>query len=328
MAWAVRRSKQQADAHGGGGGEGVLAQELAQAVANLGRSRFNRLQIQKPFDFGSHARRRGITLIWILLQTLHHDAIQIAFHCATELARVGVAKCGYFGQGVTTLAQSSTRSRRFFLSNERQDSIQRRGLEPLTVQWRGTGEQFIKQHSQSINVAPRIHVRTGQRRLFGTHIFQGANNLANFCCHRIFGDLLADGSGQAKIDDFGNRLTVVSRLDQDVGWFDIAMDHSLLMRVLYCLANEYKQLQPRSQTQSMPIAVFGDRLPRHPLHDEVRLAGGGRAGIIDLGDVRVIHHRQRLPLDLKTSHDLSAGHSWLDQLQRDLAAKWFLLKRQ
>ena len=50
------------------------------------------------------------------------------------------------------------------------------------------------------------------------------------------------------------------------------------------------------------------------------------AGVEDLGDIGVIHHRQRLPLGLEPGDDLGGIHARLDDLERDLAAdRLFLL---
>ena len=63
----------------------------------------------------------------------------------------------------------------------------------------------------------------------------------------------------------------------------------------------------------------------HQLHHEVRPAGLGGAGVEHLGDVRVVHHRQRLPLGLEAGDDLLGVQPRLDDLQRDLAADGVLL---
>ena len=65
------------------------------------------------------------------------------------------------------------------------------------------------------------------------------------------------------------------------------------------------------------VAVRRDRHALDQVHNEVRPAGVGRAGVEDLGDVGVVHQRQRLTLRLEASQDLSAVHPRLDQLDRD-----------
>src|SRR5207247_8699377 len=47
----------------------------------------------------------------------------------------------------------------------------------------------------------------------------------------------------------------------------------------------------------------------------------GRAGVEDLGDVGMIHQRQRLPLGFEAGDHLACVHPRLDDLQRDLALR-------
>ena len=52
-------------------------------------------------------------------------------------------------------------------------------------------------------------------------------------------------------------------------------------------------------------------------HDEEGPAKLRRTGVEDLGDVRVLHHRERLPLLLEAGDDLLRIHAEIDDLQRD-----------
>ena len=78
-------------------------------------------------------------------------------------------------------------------------------------------------------------------------------------------------------------------------------------------------LQPFAGGKLVLIAVLGDLDPAHQFHDEVGPAGVGHARVEDLGDVRMVHHRQRLPLGLEPRDDLPAVHAQLDDLERDAA---------
>ena len=73
------------------------------------------------------------------------------------------------------------------------------------------------------------------------------------------------------------------------------------------------------------VAVFRDRDAPHVIHHEVGPAALGRPGVEDLGDVRVVHQGQRLPLGLKASDHLLGVHAQLDDLQGHLAADRLLL---
>ena len=67
----------------------------------------------------------------------------------------------------------------------------------------------------------------------------------------------------------------------------------------------------------MLVAILRERNALHQFHHEKWPAIFGRAGIENLGDVRVVHQGQSLPLGLKPGEDRSRVHADLDQLERD-----------
>ena len=69
--------------------------------------------------------------------------------------------------------------------------------------------------------------------------------------------------------------------------------------------------------------MIGDALDQ--LHDEIRPAGVGRAGVEYLGDIGVVHQRERLPLGLEPGDHVAGVHPGLDDLESDLAADRRLL---
>ena len=66
------------------------------------------------------------------------------------------------------------------------------------------------------------------------------------------------------------------------------------------------KLEPLVGGELVLVAVLGDPDAAHQFHDEVGPARVGRAGVEHLGDVRMIHQRQRLPLGLEAGDDLLA----------------------
>jgi hypothetical protein len=103
------------------------------------------------------------------------------------------------------------------------------------------------------------------------------------------------------------------------------VDDALLVGVLHRLANADEQFQPLPGRQAVVVAKVGDGDALDQLHDEVRPARVGRPAVEDLGNVGVVHQRQRLPLRLEAGDDGAGVHARLDDLQRYLAADRLLL---
>ena len=130
-------------------------------------------------------------------------------------------------------------------------------------------------------------------------------------------DLRRGRLGQPEVDDPRHRLAVHFH-HQNVCRFQIAMDDGFLVRVLHAFAGLNEEFEPVPDLELLLIAILRNRQPGHVLHHEVRLALWRRPGVKHLGDGRMIHDRQRLPLRLEALHDRLVVHPGLDQLQRDL----------
>ena len=97
------------------------------------------------------------------------------------------------------------------------------------------------------------------------------------------------------------------------------MNDAFLVRVLDGAADVDEQLQSFTGAQTGLVTVVGDGKPANQFHDEVRPATGRGAAIEHLGDVRMVHQRQRLPLRLEPRDNLARVHAGLDDLERYLA---------
>ena len=140
-------------------------------------------------------------------------------------------------------------------------------------------------------------------------------------------DLAGGGFGNAEINHLGHRHAVVER-DQDVGGLDVPMDDALLVRVLDGVANLHEQLEPLLGGQVVLVAVVGDLDPAHQFHHKEGPARVRRAGVEHLGDIGMVHERQRLALGLEPGDDLLGVHAQLDDLEGDPAADGLLLLGQ
>ena len=65
----------------------------------------------------------------------------------------------------------------------------------------------------------------------------------------------------------------------------------------------------------MSSAILRDWDAFDEFHHEIWTSTIGRAGIEHFGNVRVIHHRERLTLSFKPRNDLAGVHARLDNLE-------------
>ncbi len=93
------------------------------------------------------------------------------------------------------------------------------------------------------------------------------------------------------------------------------MNDPLLMSVLDRQTNRDEQRQPLPEIQPVLAAERRQRNPGDQFHHKIRLPRRGRPGIEDTRDLRMVHHRQGLPLGLETSDHFRRIHPGFDQLQ-------------
>ena len=87
-------------------------------------------------------------------------------------------------------------------------------------------------------------------------------------------------------------------------------------------------VEPFSNTEPLLVAVIRDRNPMDVLHGEVETTLRRRPCVVDTGDVRVVHQRQRLALGLEAANDLPRVHPGFDDLESHLPADRLALLRQ
>ena len=185
--------------------------------------------------------------------------------------------------------------------------------------------------SSSYSSTPRLYTSLrvstsmlGHLRLLGAHVQRRADHLREVREQRLLGELLTRRLGDAEVDHLRHRHAFVQR-DQHVRRLDVAVDDAFRVRVLHGAADLHEQLQPLARRQLVSVAELGDRHAVHQLHHEVRPARVGGAGVEHLGDVLVVHQRQRLALGLEAGDHLARVDARLDHLERDLAADGVLL---
>src|SRR5262245_7920533 len=95
------------------------------------------------------------------------------------------------------------------------------------------------------------------------------------------------------------------------------MDNSLLMGVLDRLAYWLKQLESLANGELLVVAILRDWHARDQFHHEIRPARVRSSRIEHLGDIRMVHHCQGLPLRFEACDHLPRVHARLDDLERD-----------
>jgi hypothetical protein len=105
-------------------------------------------------------------------------------------------------------------------------------------------------------------------------------------------------------------------------WYNL---HIVLVNDARYMEIRHEEFQSLVRRELLVVAVGDDRNPPDQFHHEVRPARLGRAGVQDLGDVRMVHERQSLPLGLEPRDDFPRIHAGLDDLECDPAADGVLL---
>jgi hypothetical protein len=187
-----------------------------------------------------------------------------------------------------------------------------------------TGQEFVKQHSQGVDVATGVDVEVVQLRLLRAHVLQRADQGADLGIDAVLAQPLTGRLGDAEVDHLRHRLAVVEG-DEHVGRFQVPVDDSFLVRVLHRLADRDEQLEARPRGEFGGVAVVGDGHALDELHDEVGLALLGGAGVEDLGDAGVVHAGQSLALLLEAGDQSGGVEAQADHLEGDAALHGLVL---
>jgi len=186
------------------------------------------------------------------------------------------------------------------------------------------GHELVEQHAERVDVGPGIDVAAVED-LLRAHVLGRAEQPLVGSQQRLLGGLAVEGLGDAEVDHARHRLTVVHG-HEHVRRLDVAVDDALVVAVLDRAADVGQQAQPVAGRKLVAIAELFDRLAVDELHREPRPAVGSRAAVEHLGNVVVVHARERFPFLLEPANDFGRVHADLDDLERDFAMhRLFLL---
>jgi len=177
--------------------------------------------------------------------------------------------------------------------------------------WQVTRQHLIEHEPERVDVRPHVDLVRVAAYLLGAHVAEGAADGAGIRHHGRGGHVGVGDPGETEVEDFdvggvtcaisGPRGLLVQ--DQDVGWFEIAVDHAALVGVGHPFADfsEHPQAEVelgggrfiRWRPAGQPVV---ESLPPHQLHCKKVFTVIGAAGLIDGRDSRVLEPGEHLRL--------------------------------
>ena len=304
--------------------ETVTRDEPPQLVEDARRAGEDGLATQVPQDVGRELVGRLVSPRAILLDRLHDDPVDVAADRAAQVSRVGALQLADVGAGTGERVDACRGSRRLLLLDDALDLPVPGLAECDRVEGGCAGEQLVEKDAQRVDVGACVDIEAADLRLVRAHVLRRADEVVELGEQCFLGEPRTRRLGDAEVDHLRDRLGVVQR-DEHVRWLDVTVDDALLVRVLDGVADLHEQVQPLPHRELGLVTVLGDGDALDKLHHEVRPACLGGAGLQHRRDVRVIHHRQRLPLGLEPRDHLLGVHAELDDLQGDPASDRVLL---
>src|ERR1035438_9873801 len=226
----------------------MFPREFAGAVGAGRRRRFYRLTAQISSQIGGQVGRGAIAALAILLERLERDPIQIGGEMFLQFA-------GPLG---------------IFFANFSQQFVKWKFL----VERRCAYQQFVKNDAEGINVGARIDIGAAIVGLFRAHVAWCSNDDAYTSSQRELFRARFHGFRQTEINDFGHRPAVLFG-DQNIGWFQIAVQNGFLVRMLDAVADQHEQFDTLASADLVRGAVIVDRHAFHIFHREIGTAFGG-----------------------------------------------------
>jgi hypothetical protein len=297
----------------------VLVGELLQAIGRRRRPGLDGFAGEIALDVPGEAVGGLVAARAVLFEGAHDDPVQFAAQQPGQPVRFDPAPLPGLAQSLGGLREAGARAGRLVLADLPQHFEQRRFAQLRGADGRDAGQQLVEQRPERVDVAAGVDVLRGRRGLLGAHVLQGADDQPELGQHGLFGQLVPGRLGDAEVDDLRNRPAVVG-CHQHVGRLDVAMDDALLVGVLDGLADGDEQLQAFADCEPVGVAILRDGQALDQFHDEIGASGVRGAGVEDLGDVGVVHQRQRLALRPEAGDHLLGVHALLDDLERHLAA--------
>ena len=103
------------------------------------------------------------------------------------------------------------------------------------------------------------------------------------------------------------------------------MNYPLLVRVVNRLTYLLEKGQPLVKTQQITVAIIGNGDARDILHGKIGTSAGGRPGIVDPGNIGMVHQGQGLALGCESRENLGPCISRFQHFQGNAPPDRFVL---
>jgi hypothetical protein len=204
----------------------VPADELAHAVRCSCRPGHNRLIRQVPPDIAGQFRCRRVAALFVLLQRLPGDDLDVAAIAAVNRAE----------------------RLRIVFPDDAHDFRKRAALRFIR---KFAGQQLVQDHAERVDVAANIHGERVAQRLFGAHVVEGADKLSQIGLARRL-QVAINHTRHAEVQD----LRLAGLVHQDVAGLKVAMQNAALVGVTDGIGNLRHEFQPGSGVQGMSGGII------------------------------------------------------------------------
>ena len=147
-------------------------------------------------------------------------------------------------------------------------------------------EHEVQNHSEGEHIGADIDMLT-RCALLRAHVAGRANDHAHASRGCVGGQGFLHGFGNAEVNDFEHRIAAGGVRDEDVFWFEIAMQDAALVRVADGFAKIQEQAEAFVELRFLPSHVSIQRHPIDEFHREEGMAVTRLSPVKDLRDVRM-----------------------------------------
>jgi hypothetical protein len=120
----------------------------------------------------------------LFLERLHRDPVEFARQAVSERARLYFPIFGQWLRGVTEGSNPGARPWRIDFTKLLYNFLRTRAMQRFVFERKNTGQQFIENHAERIDVGAGVDSALGELGLFGAHVLRRADDGTDLSEHR------------------------------------------------------------------------------------------------------------------------------------------------